>query len=306
MIPFISLAPMEGVTTYIFRNALNKYYPGVDEYYSPFITGRTLSFKELSDISPENNKSLKLIPQVLTNNPETFFEIEAQLKDLGYTCLNINLGCPSGTMVAKGRGAGQLKNPNSLKTYLDKVFEKTSMTISIKTRIGMSSTDEWPQILEVYKQFPVSKLIIHPRLQCEFYNGLPHREAYKLAQSIIAAPLSYNGNITSMESFADLINEIPAVNDIMIGRGLISNPTLSAKLKNCPSNEDIKHFKNFHDEILNEYCGYMSGDQPVLYKMKELWVYMRDYVSLADKDMKLIKKTNSLSEYRSVINRIIV
>lgn len=301
----ISLAPMEGLTTFIFRNALNKYYGFVDEYYSPFLTGSTLSFKEITDVSPDNNKSLILIPQILTNNTDTFFAIEKSLSEMGYTKVNLNLGCPSGTMVAKGRGAGQLKDLDKLTAFLDTVFSKTNMDISIKTRIGMYSPDEWEDIMKVYSQFPLSKLIIHPRVQKEFYEGTPHIEAYLKAKETLSFPLIYNGDIVSKQSYTLLLEAIPNTSDIMIGRGLLGNPELAGILKGNTSPATKETFKEFHNEILNGYIEYMSGDQPVLHKMKELWVFMKNYLDLSDKDIKAIKKTGSVAEYKSLINRLI-
>lgn len=301
----ISLAPMEGLTTYIFRNAINKYYGHIDEYYSPFLTSRTLSFKEASDVSPDNNKDISLVPQILTNNTETFFAIEKELSDMGYSRINLNLGCPSGTMVAKGRGAGQLKDLERLSFFLDEIYSKSKMEISVKTRIGMYSTEEWSDILEVYSKYPISKLIIHPRIQKEFYNGTPHLEAFNDARKKLNIPLTYNGDIVSEASLESILNTIPGTSDIMIGRGLLSNPELATTLKKESAAATINTFKNFHDEILEGYIKYMSGDQPVLHKMKELWVFMKAYPDLSDKELKAIKKSNSVREYKTVISRIL-
>jgi len=305
MNPYISLAPMEGITTYIFRNALNKYYGSIDDYYSPFLTSKELSFKEEADVLPSNNKGLKLIPQILTNNPDTFFAIEERLREFGYDTVNLNLGCPSGTMVAKGRGAGQLKDTDRLKSFLEEIYSKTSMKVSIKTRIGMFSCDEWEDILKVYSRFPIDRLIIHPRIQQEFYKGLPHIEAYKLATQTLSCPLTYNGVIVSADSFLRLTKEVPGTDNIMIGRGLLANPLLAGLLKGETPEKEKEVFISFHNEILEGYINYMSGDQPVLHKMKELWTFMRDFLLLSDKDMKAIKKCNSVREYRITVSKII-
>lgn len=305
MKPYIALAPMEGLTTYVYRNAVNKYYGGIDEFYSPFITSRELSFKELSDISTDNNKELKLIPQILTNNPDTFLTIAATLKDLGYDEVNLNLGCPSGTMVAKNRGAGQLKDPDKLKEFLDTIYASSPVKISIKTRIGMYSVGEWEDILNVYREFPVSKLIIHPRLQREFYEGTVHFDTYEKAMETVNFPVMYNGDIRCIDHISNVLNKCPETSGIMIGRGLLANPSFARLIKEGECNTDLSVFKAFHNEILDSYTEYMSGDKPVLFRMKELWTYMHTFVDLSDKQMKQIRKCNSVSEYKSIVRSIL-
>ena len=72
---------------------------------------------------PENNnREVKLIPQILTNNPEYFIKGAKQIREMGYEEINFNAGCPSGTVVSKGRGAGFLKDTEMMREFFDKVF----------------------------------------------------------------------------------------------------------------------------------------------------------------------------------------
>ena len=223
----IYLAPMEGITTYIFRNAIAKYYGGIDRYYTPFLTASHLKGREKRDVLPENNEGLDVVPQILTNDADLFLEIARQLAELGYSEVNLNLGCPSGTVVSKGRGAGFLDRVEDLDRFLDKVFhgivnitpagngsESNAMTVSIKTRLGMEFLSEWDDILRVYIKYPIKELIVHPRLRNEFYSGEPHIDKYVRAVEYMAKyetryknhiPLCYNGNITDIESYDDTL-----------------------------------------------------------------------------------------------------
>ena len=134
----IYLAPMEGITTYIFRNAFEKYYGGVDKYFTPFLTASHLKGREKRDVDPDNNSVPSLVPQILTNDSELFIKIAEQLAELGYREVNLNLGCPSGTVTGKGRGAGFLDRTAELDRFLYDIYNKLpEMDISIKTRIGM-------------------------------------------------------------------------------------------------------------------------------------------------------------------------
>ena len=214
----ISLAPLEGITTYIFRNALCRYYGGVDSFYTPFLTASHLKGRELRDVCPENNTGLNIIPQILTNDAELFFTIARQLQAIGYNEVNLNAGCPSGTVVSKGRGAGLLDEPSQLDRLLDEIFEKCkdleNMKISVKTRIGLDTLNQWEDILAVYNRYPLSQLIIHPRMREEFYKGKVHFDAFEEAVQMYGmgsglekqnTVLCYNGDITDSSSFEDVI-----------------------------------------------------------------------------------------------------
>jgi len=325
--PKISFAPMEGITTYLFRNAFAAYYKGVDTFYSPFLSNEGMSHKEKMDICPENNQNITLIPQVLTNRPEVFLSLANQLKDMGYSEVNLNLGCPSGTVVAKNKGAGCLKDLAALERFLAEIFEKSPVDISVKTRIGLQDLTEWNAILQLYQKFPIKELTIHPRLQKEFYRGTVHRESYALAAKEYSRPLCYNGDIVTPESYLALMEQFPDISHIMIGRRLLQDPTLAEKIHGItctspadtdsptslpgnnltpmneqsfgkPSSADLQRFRDFHDEILENYVDYMSGDTPVLFKMKELWIYFSAYAPLSDKEKKVLRKCSSVREYK--------
>ena len=303
----IYLAPMEGITTLVYRNAFAHYYGGIDKYFTPFLSGKNLNYKELNEVSSEHNKGLLVVPQILANQAEVFLSIAEQLADYGYREVNLNLGCPSGTVVAKKRGAGFLSIPDTLDAFLEEIFKKCPLEISIKTRIGMESVDEWENLLTVYGKYPLKELIVHPRLQKEFYEGVPHIEVFRMTQELLPMiPLCYNGEIVSKASYDAVTDELTAVENIMLGRGVLANPTLPVTLKSQntetgPDAENLKKFRAFHDEILEGYKELMSGDQPVLFRMKELWTYMRKYPDLTDRQMKQIRKSKRIDEYRSII-----
>ena len=303
----IYLAPMEGITTFVYRNAYARYYGGIDKYFTPFLSNKNLNYKELNEVSSEHNRNLTVVPQILTNQAEVFLSIAARLADFGYQEVNLNLGCPSGTVVSKKRGAGFLSIPDTLDAFLDEIFEKCPLEISVKTRIGMNSVDEWEKLLSIYRKYPLKELIVHPRLQKEFYERTPHAGAFRTAQEMFPTiPLCYNGDIVSKASYDAVAAELMLIDRIMLGRGVLANPTLPETLKTqsletMPSTDDLKKFRAFHDEILEGYKEIMSGDQPVLFRMKELWTYMRKYPKLTDKQLKHIQKCKRIDEYMRII-----
>lgn len=300
------LAPMEGLTTYIYRNAYNRYFGGIDRYFTPFISSRKMNSREISEILPEHNEGMNVVPQILTNHAEEFLRITEQIAAFGYKSVNLNLGCPSGTVTAKGRGAGFLGVPEQLDEFLYTIFEKSPLRISIKTRIGISSEDEWDRLLSIYSKYPIEELIIHPRLQQEQYKGTPHKSAYQKAQDTLQFPLCYNGDIHSPENFATLLSEFSAVSCLMLGRGILKDPFLVHKLRGdlsaVPNNDTIK---SFHNELFTRYTEIMSGETPVLYKMKDLWTYLSQSFTAYEKYLKKIRKANNFADYKAAVDSLL-
>ncbi len=318
----IAMAPLEGITTYVFRNAFDKYYGGVDRYFTPFLTASHLKGRELREVHPDNNKGLDVVPQILANDSEQFLEIARQLAELGYKEVNLNLGCPSGTVVSKKRGAGLLGDIKMLDEFLNGIYggaDKIGVQISIKTRIGMEFLSEWEDILSVYIKYPIKELIIHPRLRNEFYKGEVHMDAFRKALNIMDASspasagkraskwgrfhLTYNGDIVDVASYKAVLSEI-GDSDIMIGRGLLMNPQLANQIQSFDKNPDKKVFKEFIDELVVNYEDEMSGEKQVVQKMKELWVYFAKGLGVSDRRLKELLKVNRLAEYRSIVQMI--
>jgi tRNA-dihydrouridine synthase len=302
------LAPMEGITTYIYRNALNNYFGGIDKYFTPFIASKKMNKREINEILPDHNVGINLVPQILTNRADEFLMIAGRIAEYGYDTVNLNLGCPSGTVTARKRGSGFLGVPDDLERFLDEIYTKCPLKISIKTRIGVESEDEWDRLLGIYEKFPIDELIIHPRLQKEFYKFTPHKETYVEAKNRLNIPLCYNGDITSVKSFKDVLDVIPDTNCIMIGRGILRNPALIGMLNNSADVFRLyskDNFKAFHDEIFARYAQFSEGGEtPVLFKLKDLWTYLSTSFVDSDKYLKQIRKANSFSEYKIAVGKL--
>lgn len=308
----IYCAPLEGITGYIFRNAYNGIYGHIDKYFAPFISPAEncpITPRERKDITPENNRGINLVPQILTCRSDCFIEASKELQNMGYREINLNLGCPSGTVCAKGKGAGFLPETAALQKFLDDIYaygESEGMSISVKTRLGYYNPDEFYDLLEIFNAFPVSELIVHPRIRADFYKGEPRREYYAYALEHSKIPLVYNGNIYTTEDFEDLSNTLKISPDpVMLGRGLISDPSLADKLNGFASETDFTKFRKLHDTLYHEYQKVMSPDINVLYRMKELWTYWRVLFDGKDKDIKRLLKAKKYAEYEEIVHRIL-
>jgi len=308
-------APMEGVTTYIYRNAHHKHYGGIEKYYAPFVSpgpDQGISMKEAKDVIPEKNQGIPMIPQIMTNRSVDFIKACQVMQDLGYKELNFNLGCPSGTVVSKRKGSGFLAYPDALNRFLEEVFNdpmivNKEVEISIKTRTGKASQEEWPRLMEIYNQYPMKELIIHPRVRDDFYKNTPSWESFAHAVEISKIPLVFNGDIFRVPEYQAFVERFPKIEAIMLGRGIIRNPELAERIlagDTTPDAFDKKRFRAFHDELVEEYTDYMYGEKPVLYKMKELWFYMISMFPDCGNLEKKIKKTNRLDEYRSYMDEL--
>jgi tRNA-dihydrouridine synthase len=297
------LAPMEGITGYIYRNCYKKIFNNIDKYFTPFIvpnTSRSLKTKELRDILPENNKEINVVPQILTNDTEGFIITSRKLQELGYNEVNLNLGCPSGTVVSKNRGSGFLAKREELDMFLDEIFKTDHIKISVKTRIGKDNPEEFYELIKIFNKYPIEELIIHPRTQKDFYGNKPDLKVFKDALSLSTNPACYNGDIFTAGDYIKLTEAFPELKAVMLGRGIIANPGLIDSIKNN-TNIDKKVLKDFHDEILNAYIELYNDDRNAMKKMKEIWGYMIYIFSDNKKYAKKIKKAQKLSDYNDAV-----
>lgn len=297
------LAPMEGITGYIYRNNYEKYFSNIDKYFTPFIAsnkGPSLKTKELRDALPENNKGLNVVPQIISNDSEGFIITSRKLQQFGYTEINLNLGCPSGTVVSKGRGSGFLAKREELDRFLDDIFKIDDMKISIKTRIGKDSPEEFYELIKIYNKYPLEELIIHPRIQKDFYGNKPNLDVFKDALTLSTNPVCYNGDIFTTQDYNKFVQAFPEVKTIMLGRGVLANPGLINEIR---SNTfvDKKVLKDFHDEILYEYLELFKEERNTLFKMKGIWAYMISIFSDNKKYAKSIRKSQNLRDYNESV-----
>lgn len=299
----VYFAPLEGITGYVFRNAHHDIFPSVNRYYTPFITpkqGKSFTAREWNDVIPQHNEGIDVVPQILTNQAEGFLKVSRQLKELGYREVNLNLGCPSGTVVAKKKGAGFLAFPRELDEFLEQIFEKADMEISVKTRIGREDPEEFGPLLEIFNRYPIKKLIIHPRLQTDYYNNRPNLDVFEAALQDSKNPVCYNGDLFTTGRIAEFCGSFPQVDAIMLGRGLLVNPGLAEG--RLPDRERLKAFLN---RLLEDYARALSSERDVLFKMKELWFYLGRLFLNGEKYVKKIRKAQHFTEYRAAVNRLL-
>lgn len=332
-------APLEGIGGYIYRNAQADYFEKADKYFSPFLApnqNRSISPKEYKDIAPEHNEGIYLVPQIMANNAEVFLKAVQELEQLGYQEVNLNLGCPSRTVVTKYRGAGFLAKPDALEQFLEEVYARINIRLSLKTRLGMEDEDEFEHLLEIYNKFPVTELIIHPRVQTDYYKNKPRMEHFLKALEISKNRVVYNGDIFTGDSYKQKLAQIftttvthaengteavktslpesnrntvlksgkgKQLSAVMLGRGVLANPALFGEIRGTQALTKQRLWE-FHERLLADYSQEMSGERNVLFKMKELWFYLAWSFENSEKYEKKIRKAQHLSDYRLVVRQL--
>ena len=293
-------APMEGLTDSIYRRTHHKHFSGVDAYYMPFISPtvhRNLTNREAREVPFADTVPFRAVPQLMTKVADDFLWAAQECKNRGYDEVNLNVGCPSGTVVAKKKGSGMLEDPENLDAFLDAIFASSPLPISLKTRLGLTDPQEFPRILEIYNKYPIKELTIHPRVRKQFYDGDVDMEMFRYAMDHSKNPLCFNGNLRNLTEVKAFEQAFPQVEAVMIGRGLIGNPAMLE-----PGGQ--KKLEAFHDELLETYIVEFGGARNAMFRMKENWRHMICMFEGHEKLWKKLRKCTDVVEYRSIVREI--
>jgi len=327
----LSLGPFQGITDAPFRNVFKRHFGGIDKFYTPFFTGihKEDHAKNLQgeEIDPHFNDIEMLTPQILSTDAEEILRFAKQCKQLGYKEINLNMGCPFPRVANKKRGSGLLPYPDMVEAMLERVFEEIEIQFSVKCRLGYFSPEEIDAIIPIFNKFPLSELIIHPRIGKQLYKGEADVERFKTLIPYINTPLVYNGDIFSVENFGriqGIINDGPStgsgtckiVNQYMLGRGILANPFLAEEIKglDCfvvPPRNDAKRVsertERLHAYVIDLYedrLHHAGGSPKVLGRMKELWSYLMNGFEEPQVVWRKIKKINALKEYENTVEEV--
>ena len=306
------VAPMEGLTDRVWRQAHQKWFGAPDiqnapaRYYAPFLSppeSRVLIKKKMAELVPEANPGLPVIPQLLAKDGALAAWMIGELRKLGYTEVNLNIGCPAGTVTAKGKGSGMLRDLDKLDAFLDAVFSQADGPISVKTRLGIDKPEEFDAILAIYNRYPISELTIHPRVMRQLYRGQADREAFAKAFPQCKMPVCYNGDVTTPEQLHALEAEFPALSGIMVGRGIIADPALFRQaMGGAPATKE--ELRGYLDDLFHGYTELFGSAGCAISRMKGHWFYLIRKFEGSDKLEKQLKKLREPWEYEVTVNQI--
>ena len=291
----IYAAPLQGITTCLFRTLHAEMFGGVDRYFAPFLSPapeHLLTERELRDLSPDRNDLSRTVPQIMTRRSADFRWAAETLYGLGYDEVNLNLGCPAGTVTAKGKGSGFLLHPEELDVFLNDIFAALpDRSISVKTRLGYRDAAECPRLAEIYSRYPIRELTVHPRVRQDFYSGTPRWDALEAALPSLPMPVCCNGDLVTVRDCRAIASRFPGASALMLGRGLMADPALARKLQGGPdaSREELDRFT----AALYEGYQELYGPGPAAYRMKELWYYL---IHLFDGGEKIARKMCRVSK----------
>ena len=295
-------APLEGITDSIYRRLHHKYFPGIDRYFMPFLSPtihRTLTHREDRELPMADSVDFAAVPQVLTKVPEDFLWAAQVCQDRGYTEVNLNIGCPSGTVVSKGKGSGMLRSPEELDRFLEEIFRDCPIDISVKTRLGLENPEEFPALLEVFNRYPIKELTVHPRVRKDFYKEPIREDWFRYAYENSKNPLCYNGNLCNTAQIEAISQQYPNVESLMLGRALIGDPGMLS-----PEGTTAAALMAFHEELTEEYIAAFGSARNAMFRLKENWHFLHLRFDGSEKLWKKLRKTTDVAEFKSITREI--
>lgn len=304
--PTLYMAPIRGITQFIYRNLYFKFFGGFDLAVAPFIPtiqSRKCKNSHIKDVLPENNKGFPVVPQLMSNNSDDFIFLCRKLHDHGYDIFNWNLGCPFPMVAKKKRGAGLLPYPDRIDAFLEHVVSEIPGKISIKCRLGREKEDEIFPLIEVFNRYPLKEVILHPRTGIQMYDGNVCLNYFEECIHQIQHPVVYNGDIQTLEDFQKLQERFTTITTWMIGRGALVNPFLPDILKHGrdTQTEKLQKIRKFHDKLYEYYKDWMNGPAHLIDKMKGFWFYFSQAFENQETIFKRIKKMKQVERYESTI-----
>ena len=298
---------MEGLTGFVYRRLHHRFFPSADQYYIPFVTPTVepkFTDRQLRELAPEVNQGIPVVPQLLSNRSADFIWAARTLFDMGYPEVNLNLGCPAGTVVAKGKGSGFLRDLFALEKFLDEIFGAgLPGKLSVKTRLGWSDPNEFNDILNLYRKYPISSLIVHMRVKTDQYKGEARKDTLLREIDRIPFPLGVNGDLITTTDLKEAQKLFKEPQQIMVGRALMADPALFRKFKGGKpaTREEIV---NFTDSLFDGYAEVFQSRKNAMMRMKEYRFFQASHFKENSSAFKKLFKSRTEVELCAAIREI--
>jgi tRNA-dihydrouridine synthase B len=300
------LAPLRGVTVRVFRNEFARCFESPNIAIAPFVpsvAGHRVKPGLLSDIDTSVEQKMNLVPQVISKDVAQLRVMLRAFKDLGYDCADLNAGCPWPFVAKKGRGSGLMRDVDNFARMLEAGCEEMPSGFSVKVRLGLKTPDLLMERMELINGFPLRELAIHARTAKQMYEGDVLLDEFAVAAAACRHPVVYNGDICSFKDFQYLKNRFSSITRWMIGRGLAVDPFMMESIRaGNQVDRDIAKLKLFLDQYLVDCEEELSGNNPVMGRVKELWNYLHTGLVQGKRIWDSVKICRSVDEYRRVID----
>lgn len=301
---FACLAPMEGVTDIAFRQVVAK-AARPDIFFTEFTNVNSYSSEKGRPNALERLKfepqEQPIVAQIWGKNPEMFAETVAAVRDLGFQAVDINMGCPDRHVVATGGGSGLIRTPELAVEILRAAQKVEGITVSVKTRLGYTKTDEWrPWLSALLNEHPAA-LTIHLRTKKEMSKVDAH---YELVPEIVAlknelspeTKLIINGDIKSAAEAQKFVEQ--GADGIMIGRGVFQNPFCFEREPQEHSREELLDLMRYHLDLYEKYD--LQPYDPLKHFYK---IYINNFPGASDLRAELMT-TKTIAEARAIIDKL--
>lgn len=299
-VPVIYAAPLQGFTETAWRNAHAQSFGGVDAYYTPFIRLEKgeIRNKDKRGVSPGENTVPRLIPQIIASEPDELEKLVTFLMIQGYREIDLNMGCPFPLIVRRRKGSGILSHPEKVAALLEAMKTFPEVCFSVKMRLGWENAEEWRKVLPLLNRSCVKQVTLHPRIGKQQYKGVVDMEVFRCFYEACELPLVYNGDLCTVTAVREILEAYPRLKGVMLGRGLLADPSLAKAFREELMSEDEIKARTFRMHRLM-YLYYQriieGGDAQLLTKLKAIWEYLLP--DLDKKVRKAILKSNRLDTY---------
>lgn len=306
MLP-IHFAPLQGHTDDVYRRTHHALIGGIERYYTPFVRVEAggIRSKDRRDVDPKNNAGTPVTPQLIFSSCKELDYLLGEMESLGYTTIDLNMGCPFPLQARHGRGSGLLAHTDIVSEVAAIIKTHAHLTFSVKMRLGWDNAEEWKPVLDILNDTPLAHIALHPRTGTQQYKGAIDMVAFEAFYEACRHPLIYNGDLTTPAQMHEMEERYPRLAGIMLGRGLLARPTLATEYtqgQELSHTDHLSTLRTLHSRLMEQYAQIVKGDAQLHSKMRTYWEYTEPLIG--HKPYKKIMKAGNLRNYMNAIEEL--